>query len=133
MWVCPKCSREFKNINQSHSCNIKFKDANDYIVSQDKDKQEPLHKLYETIKSAIPTVNEKIAWNMPYFTKDKKRVSFCAGIHHMSFFASYDIVKHFIKQLDKLNLVYNEKGTIQLPYDFNEFSLIKQIVTESFE
>lgn len=39
MWKCPKCGKEFKNINQSHYCGEKPKTVEEYILSQDEEKQ----------------------------------------------------------------------------------------------
>jgi len=33
MWQCPKCKREFKNINQSHYCT-KSESVDEYISMQ---------------------------------------------------------------------------------------------------
>ena len=40
MWKCPKCGREFKKKGQSHYCGEKPKTIDEYILSQDEDKQE---------------------------------------------------------------------------------------------
>lgn len=32
MWVCPKCKREFKRVNQSHYCGKAPETVNEYIA-----------------------------------------------------------------------------------------------------
>jgi len=34
MWICPKCKREFKNINQGHYCGKAPETVDEYVESQ---------------------------------------------------------------------------------------------------
>ena len=39
MWKCPKCGREFQRTGQSHCCGKKPATVDEYILSQDEEKQ----------------------------------------------------------------------------------------------
>ena len=54
MWKCPKCGKEYKNTNQPHYCGEKPKTIDEYILSQDAEKQEDLFALREAIDEALP-------------------------------------------------------------------------------
>ena len=59
MWVCPKCGRSFKNMNQSHYCGEKPKTIDEYISVQDKEQQVYLVQVRKAIHEAIPEAEEK--------------------------------------------------------------------------
>ena len=52
MWQCPKCGREFKKKGQSHYCGEKPKTIDEYILSQDEEKQEDLRYMRQILRSA---------------------------------------------------------------------------------
>jgi len=114
MWQCPKCNREFKNVDQSHYCG-KPESIDDYFATQSPDIQVILKQLYEIIKLAIPTAEETIKWGMPYFTINGENLcGFAAQKKHISFFPGEDTVAEFETRLKDYKAA---KGTIQLPYD----------------
>jgi len=49
MWQCPKCKREFKNINQDHYCGGPPKTIDDYIAAQSEDVQPLLNQVQDRI------------------------------------------------------------------------------------
>ena len=59
MWKCPKCGREFKNVNQSHYCGEKPKTIEEYILSQDEEKQSDLFLVRQILKEALPEAEEE--------------------------------------------------------------------------
>ena len=65
MWKCPKCGREFKKKGQSHYCGEKPKTIDEYILSQDEDKQEDLRYIRQILRSALPEAEERISWSIP--------------------------------------------------------------------
>lgn len=54
MWKCPKCGREFKKNGQSHFCGEKPNTIDEYILSQDEDKQEDLQHIRQILHKALP-------------------------------------------------------------------------------
>ncbi len=61
MWKCPKCGREFKKKEQGHYCGEKPKTIDEYILSQDADKQEELQHIRQILRSALPEAEERIS------------------------------------------------------------------------
>ena len=75
MWKCPKCGREFKKKEQSHYCGEKPKTIDEYILSQDADKQEELQHIRQILRSALPEAEERISWSMPTYWKKREIIS----------------------------------------------------------
>ena len=50
---------------QSHYCGEKSKTIDEYILSQDEDKQEDLRYIRQILHSALPEAEERISWSMP--------------------------------------------------------------------
>jgi len=114
MWKCPKCNREFKNINQSHYCG-KAENIDDYIASQPEEIQNILRKVRAVIQSVAPTTEETIKWGMPYFTvMGENLCGFAVQKKHISFFPGEATVAEFETRLVGYKA---SKGTVQLPYD----------------
>jgi uncharacterized protein YdhG (YjbR/CyaY superfamily) len=125
MWICPKCNRSFKNINQSHYCG-KVETIDDYISDQPLEVQPILEELRKTILAAIPDATEKIAWNMPYFWQGKNIVGFAAHKKHISLFPGEAAVEKFSTELSEYKC---NKGTIQLPFDKTiDYALVADVV-----
>lgn len=49
MWICPKCGREFKRINQGHYCGKAPKTVLEYIDSQPIETHPPLNRTDDYI------------------------------------------------------------------------------------
>ena len=69
MWVCPKCGRSFKNVDQSHYCGKPPATIEEYIAAQPEEAQDYLRQINAAIKASIPEAKEKISWSMPTYWK----------------------------------------------------------------
>ena len=72
MWKCPKCKKEFKNINQGHYCGEKPKTVEEYIMRQDKDKQADLFLMRQILQQALPEAEERRVYESFSVNKDLK-------------------------------------------------------------
>ena len=127
MWKCPKCGREFKNTNQSHSCGDKHANIDEYIAAQSEDVQQILVKVRNTISAAAPDAVEKISWQMPTFWQGENLIHFSAqkkylGIHP----GALDRLPS--RLIERLAEYKTSKGSIQFPYNKPiDFELIADI------
>lgn len=112
MWKCPKCGREFKNMEQDHYCGEPPKTIGAYIASQAEDIQPRLREVYATIKAAPPDASEKISWQMPTFWKGQNLIHFAAFKKHIGLYPGGEAMTVFV---DKLTDYKTSKGGIQLP------------------
>ena len=113
MWKCPKCGREFKNVNQSHYCGEKPKTIEEYILSQDEEKQSDLFLVRQILKEALPEAEERISWSMPTYWKNHNILHFAASKNHIGFYPGPEAVEEFKEELKKYKV---SKGTIRIPY-----------------
>ena len=111
MWQCPKCRREFKNINQSHYCG-KISTIDDYIAGHPEEVRPILRKLRDVIKAAAPEAIEKISWQMPTFWQGENLVQFAAHQKHIGFYPGPEAVEAFAHRLSEYK---SSKGAVQLP------------------
>ena len=118
MWKCPKCNREFKNVNQSHYCGEKPKTTEEYILTCDAEVREQLEQVRSAIQSAIPMAKEKISWSMPTYWDRHNIIHFAAHKKHIGLYPGDGAVIHFSEKLDKLGYKYS-KGSVQIPYGEN--------------
>ena len=123
MWKCTKCGREFSKNNQSHYCGEKPKTIEEYILSQDEDKQSDLWQVHYAIKKAIPDAQESIKWSMPCY--GKALINFAASKNHIGFYPGEAAVAEFKDELSEYN---PEKGNIRIPYGKVDGELIVRIV-----
>ena len=112
MWTCPKCGRNFRNINQSHYCGKAPQTIEEYIREQPEEVQPILRQLQETIHAAIPEAKEKISWSMPTFWKGRNLIQFAASQKHIGLYPGPEAVAAFA---DRLASFPTSKGTIRLP------------------
>lgn len=124
MWKCPKCGREFKNKDQSHYCGEKPKTIDEYILSQDADKQEDLLYIRQILRDALPEAEERISWSMPTFWKKHNILHFAASKGHIGLYPGPKAVLHFAKELQDYK---TDKGTIRIPYGKVDATLIEKI------
>ena len=124
MWKCPKCGKEFKNINQSHFCGEKPKTIEEYILRQDEEKQADLFLIRQTLQQALPEAEERISWSMPTYWKDYNILHFAASKKHIGFYPGPEAVKAFKDELQNYSV---DKGTIRIPYGEVDSELIKKI------
>ena len=114
MWTCPKCERNFRNINQNHYCGKAPETIGEYIWEQPEEVQPILRQLQETIHAAIPEAKEKISWSMPTFWKGRNLIQFAASQKHIGLYPGPEAVAAFA---DRLESFPTSKGTIRLPLD----------------
>lgn len=88
----------------------------DYIKSQDKEKQTGLQKIRDIVKKAAPKATEGISYQMPVFKQEGNLVYFAAAKNHFGFYPMPKTIEIFKKQLDEKGYVYS-KGAIQFPLD----------------
>ena len=130
MWKCPKCGREFKNKDQSHYCGEKPKTIDEYIHSQDADKQEDLLYIRQILRDALPEAEERISWSMPTFWKKHNILHFAASKGHIGLYPGPEAVLHFAKELQDYK---TDKGTIRIPYGKVDAALIEKIAKWCWE
>ena len=124
MWKCPKCGKEFKNINQSHYCGEKPKTIEEYILRQDAEKQADLLLIRQTLRQALPEAEERISWSMPTYWKNHNILHFAASKKHIGFYPGSEAVEAFKEELKKYSV---DKGTIRIPYGEVDTELITLI------
>lgn len=130
MWKCPRCGREFKNKDQSHYCGEKPKTIDEYIISQDADKQEDLLFIRQILRDALPEAEERISWSMPTFWKKHNILHFAASKGHIGLYPGSEAVLHFAKELQDYK---TDKGTIRIPYGKVDAALIEKIAKWCWE
>ena len=113
MWVCDKCGKEFKNVNQNHSC-LKAASIDEYIAGETEEIQAILKKVRAAIRKAAPKATEKIAWGMPTFWQRENLIHFYAHKKHLGIHPG--LVER-IPFADRLAAYKTTKGAIQFPYD----------------
>lgn len=124
MWKCPKCGREFKKKGQSHYCGEKPKTIDEYILSQDVDKQKDLQHIRQILRRALPEAEERISWSMPTYWKKHNILHFAASKEHIGLYPGPEAVLHFA---EKLRGYKTDKGTIRIPYGQVDAVLIEEI------
>ncbi len=65
--------------------NYSVKDVNAYIAVADKEARPHLKELRKIIRSAIPKVEEKISWGVPFYRFHGPLVGFASFKNHVSF------------------------------------------------
>ena len=122
--ICPKCGREFKKKGQDHYCGEKPQTINEYIQSQDADKQEDLKRIRQILRKALPEAEERISWSMPTYWKKHNILHFAASKKHIGLYPGPEAVIHFAEELQGYK---TEKGTIRIPYGKVDAALIEKI------
>lgn len=125
MWKCPKCNREFKNMDQDHFCE-KPNSIDDYIAAQPEDVHPLLQSIRETIRAAAPEATEKIAWQMPTFWQGDNLIHFAVHKKHIGLYPGGEATSEFAERLAGYK---TSKGAIQLPLGQPiDYELITDIV-----
>lgn len=124
LWKCPKCGREFKKKRQDHYCGEKPKTIDEYILSQDADKQEELRHIRRILRDALPEAEERISWSMPTYWKDHNILHFAAFKQHIGLYPGPAAVMQFAEELRDYK---TDKGTIRIPYGRIDAVLIGKI------
>lgn len=76
-WVCPKCGRSFRHVEQDHYCGAPPETIEAYIAAQPEDVQDCLRQVNAAIKASLPEAKEKISWSMPTYWKGPQSHSLC--------------------------------------------------------
>lgn len=124
MWKCPNCKREFMRKNQSHSCSVKPKTIDEYILSQEKEIQVELQHIRQVLAKALPEAKERISWGMPTFWNQHNILHFAASKKHIGLYPGPAAVEYFQNQLSEYK---TDKGTIRIPYGKINDQLITDI------
>lgn len=125
MWICPKCKREFKNMNQNHYCGDSPKTIDEYIDGFPPEVAALLSQVRKTIRDAAPDATEKISWQMPTFWQKENLIHFAASKNHLGIYPG-DLSK--APFLERLEEYHTSKGAIQFPFDRPiDFDLIADI------
>jgi uncharacterized protein YdhG (YjbR/CyaY superfamily) len=98
----------------------------EYIAGFPTDVRKVLEKLRKTIRSAAPSAQETISYQIPTFTLNGHLVYFAAWKEHIGFYPASAGIEKFKKELSPYEM---RKGTIRFP--LNEplpFDLISRIV-----
>lgn len=123
-WLCPKCRREFKKVNQEHFCG-KLNTIDEYIGAQPEELRPLLQKIREVIRAAAPNTTEKISWQMPTFWQGENLIHFAAAKKHIGIYPGGEAVGVFAERLQGYK---TSKGAIQLPLDKEiDYDLIAEI------
>ena len=80
------CGREFKKKEQSHFCGEKPRTIDEYILSQDQDKQKDLQYIRQILHGALPEAEERISWSMPTYWKKHNILHFAASKKHIGLY-----------------------------------------------
>ena len=100
MWVCPKCGRSFKNVDQSHYCGKPPATIEEYIAAQPEEAQDYLRQINAAIKASIPETKEKISWSMPTYWKGRNLIQFAASKRHIGLYPGPEAVEAFAAPAD---------------------------------
>ena len=112
-WVCPKCGRSFRHVEQDHYCGAPPETIEAYIAAQPEDVQDCLRQVNAAIKASIPEAKEKISWSMPTYWKGRNLIHFAAFKRHIGLYPGPEAVEAFAGQLRAYK---TSKGAIQIPY-----------------
>ena len=130
MWTCPKCGRTFKRTNQDHYCGKAPETVEEYIASRLPETHAHLTALRALLLRCAPQAEERIAWSMPVYRKDRRSLSFAACKKHVSLYAQTDVLEIFKPQLSGYTI---QKNAVYLPYDKElPLKVIEGIITETF-
>lgn len=124
LWKCPKCGKQFKKQGQSHYCGEKPKSIDEYILSQDVDKQEDLQYIRQILSHALPDAEERISWSMPTYWKNHNILHFAASKSHIGLYPGPAAVIAFAEELQGYK---TDKGTIRIPYGKIDAALVEKI------
>lgn len=114
MWRCEKCGREFKKMNQSHSCGIPAKTIDEYIAEQPEIIQAYLNQIRDTLRAALPDATERISWTMPTYWNKRNIIHFSANKNHIGLYIGESAMAHFSERLKEYKTT---KSAVHLSYD----------------
>ena len=108
------------------AASLKFKTIDEYHATVSESLRPLLEELRETIRSAAPTAEEVISYNMPAFRQNGVLVYYAACKGHIGFYPTASPMQVFQKELQDYK---TSKGAIQFPFDKGiPKNLVKKIV-----
>ena len=113
VWKCPKCGREFKRVEQPHSCG-RPTTVDEYIAAQEESAQPKLQELRQILRTAMPDAEERISWSMPTYWKGQNLIHFAPAKKHIGLYPGGEATAAFAAEFAALDV---SKGTIRLPWD----------------
>lgn len=96
--------------------NYKAKDVESYIAASEIKAQPHLKELRKIIKSAIPKIEEKISWGVPFYRHSGLLAGFSAFKNHVSFGFAFTFENKDRKALEKKGYKTGSK-TVQIRFD----------------
>lgn len=108
----------------------KPKTVDEYILSQDIDKQEDLQYIRQILQNALPEAEERISWSMPTYWKKHNILHFAASKGHIGLYPGPEAVIHFEEELQGYK---TDKGTIRIPYGKVDAALVEKIAKWCWE
>ncbi|HBP38316.1 MAG TPA: hypothetical protein DD640_06170 [Clostridiales bacterium] len=114
VWQCPNCGREFTRRNTKHSCGEPLETIDAYIAAQPEPVQNYLNQVRDTIRAALPDVQECLSWRMPTYWHRQNIIHFAAFKNHLGIYPGSEAIEHF---RDRLAPYAFSKGAVQLPYN----------------
>ena len=128
MWICPKCKREFKRINQGHFCGEAPKSVEAYIEGLEEKARRHCSYLHQLLSEYYPKEEINIAWSMPSYGTKRNSIQFNACKNHISFYVGEDIIEIFKEDLEGYTC---KKAVIYFPYDKGiDEELIRKMMKE---
>ena len=112
MWKCQKCGKEFKNVNQNHSC-ARITTIDEYIQKQPPEIHAILNEVRSVIRKQAPKSEERMSWQMPTFWQGENLIHFSAQKNHLGIYPGLVERIPFAKRLKDYKA---SKGAIQFPY-----------------
>lgn len=88
--------------------------VDEYIAAQPEELQPRLYLLRDTLRSALPDVQERISWGMPTYWKGHNIIHFALAKKHIGVYPGPEAVEHFAEELQEFP---SSKGTIQFPHN----------------
>ena len=88
--------------------------VDEYIAAFPKEVQKILIQLRKKIKTAAPTAEEVISYQMPGYKQNGMLVFFAAYEKHIGFYPTASGIEKFKKEIKKYNW---SKGAVQFPID----------------
>lgn len=93
----------------------KIKSIDEYISTFEKDVQQKLEKVRQTITEAAPEAQEEIKWSRPAYSDDERILVMFGGFkHHIGYYVTPSSLEAFEEELSEFS---TGNGSIQFPND----------------
>ena len=91
---------------------VKAKNVDEYIAAFPADVQKVMEQVRESIKKAVPQVNEVISYDMPGFKVNRVLVYFAGYTKHIGFYPGAAAIAAFKEEISDYKWA---KGSVQFP------------------